>query len=148
VIVRGTIENSDAGYWTLGDRFVSLQGQFRLAFSFLHSYNLSRTGEHGSGWHVSSRNYFYQVHDQPGLELIAFHWHPGRPGQPAFPHLHIAGSDGSVAIGRTNHVPTGRVSLESVVRFLITELDVRPLRVDWERVLDEGERTFMSRRTW
>jgi hypothetical protein len=38
--------------------------------------------------------------------------------------------------------------LESVVRFLVAELDVRPLRDDWDSVLDEGERTFTARRTW
>ena len=148
MIVRGRPESDDVGFWTLGNRFVSLQGRSRLAISFLYSYQISRNTEVAPGWHVRSRNYFHQVHRQTGPELIAFHWHPGRAGQPEYPHLHVDGAPGPVTIARKNHVPTGRVSLESTVRFLITELDVQPLRDDWESVLDEGERAFMSQRTW
>ena len=80
--------------------------------------------------------------------IIAFHWHPGRRGQPEFPHLHVTSQAGSVQISAKSHVPKGRVSIESIVRFLIEELQVRPLRSDWERVLDEGERLFNARRSW
>jgi hypothetical protein len=114
----------------------------------LHSYGLRRGTEDAAGWLVSTRNYFYQVHHQAGPELVAFHWHPGRADQPEFPHLHVDGAAGPIAIVRQNHLPTGRVSLESVVRFLITELEIRPLRDDWERILEEGERSFMARHSW
>lgn len=45
------------------------------------------------------------------------------------------------------HLPTGRVSIEAVVRFLIQELDGEPRREDWEEVLDDAERPFIEHRT-
>jgi len=55
---------------------------------------------------------------------------------------------GAVEVSRRHHVPTGRVSLEAVVRFLIVELGVTLRRDDWEDVLADGERRFAERRTW
>jgi hypothetical protein len=125
-----------------------MQGPSRITFSVLHSYRLGQNAEDIHRWQLSSHNYFYQVNAEAGPELIAFHWHPGRADQPDYPHLHVNGVAGPVMINRRNHVPMGRVSLESVVRFHIAELRVRPLRADWEHVLDEGEHGFMSRRSW
>mgnify|MGYP001271409931 FL=1 len=44
------------------------------------------------------------------------------------------------------HIPTGRVSIEAVIRMLITEFGVRPLREDWEKRLNETESRFHERR--
>ncbi len=148
VILRGLSHPNAPEYWTFNERYVPLRGRDQLAFSFIHEYILIQRGEGARNWRVSSRTYFYQVRRHPDSELIAFHWHPGRRGQPEFPHLHIDGARGSVTIARKNHVPTGRISLESVARFLIAELDVRPLRGDWEQVLDDGEQAFSSHRSW
>ena len=71
-----------------------------------------------------------------------------RPNQPDLPHLHVTSQAGTAAITRKQHIPTGRVSLESVVRFAIAELGVRPIRDDWGRVLDAGQAAFDARRTW
>jgi hypothetical protein len=46
------------------------------------------------------------------------------------------------------HLPTGRVSIEAVVRFLIEDLDVVPRRRDWSAVLDRHEEAFRRSRTW
>jgi hypothetical protein len=138
VLVRGYGDDLTSDFIAFPNRYVAIGVKDRLVFSVHHAFNAQGT----------TAGYYYQVGDDKGRELIAFHWHPGRRNQPEFPHLHIDGSPGPVAVVKKNHIPTGRVSLESVVRFLIAELDVRPLRDDWDSVLDEGERTFTARRTW
>ncbi|MDQ3693418.1 MAG: hypothetical protein M3464_07305 [Chloroflexota bacterium] len=40
------------------------------------------------------------------------------------------------------HLPTGRVSIQSVVRFAIEELGVPPLRRNWRDILDRGQQQF------
>jgi len=148
VIRRGAANADDPDFLTLGDRYVPLQGRYRLELSVLHTYVLKQRASELGAWQASTANYFYQVREWDGQEVIAFHWHPGRRGQPDFPHLHVTSQSGSVQIPAKSHVPTGRISIESVVRFLIEELDVRPLRPDWDRVLLEGERSFDDRRSW
>jgi hypothetical protein len=46
------------------------------------------------------------------------------------------------------HHPTGRVSLESVVRACITEYKVAPLRDDWDKTLALREGDFQIYRSW
>jgi hypothetical protein len=49
------------------------------------------------------------------------------------------------------HVPTGRVSIESVLRLLLTDLKVPPARdhvSDFADVLDASERDFIEHRRW
>lgn len=89
-------------------------------------------------------------------EVLAFHWTPeatgGRPV--TFPHLHI----GSALLGGQTiirphdlhkaHVPTGLVSLQTVVRFAITEFGVTPLRPDWDEVLERTEEASSRWQIW
>lgn len=114
----------------------------------LHLYDFIVREENRDAWQVVSKGYFYTFSEQNGREIIAFHWHPESRDQPDFPHIHVNSPSGASAIHRKHHVPTGRVSLESVVRFAIVELRVRPLRPDWERVLDASQADFDVRRTW
>jgi hypothetical protein len=115
-----------------------------LEFWLHHTYELGqRQGDPGS-LNAIATGYFYQLRERAGPEIIAFHWHPNQRNQPDFPHLHLRSRSGSVEIDRKNHVPTGQVSLQSVVRFAIVELGVRPLRSDWEAVLAEGEQRFAA----
>lgn len=46
------------------------------------------------------------------------------------------------------HLPTARVSFESVVRFAIEELGASPARQGWQDDLDDAERRFRAFRTW
>ena len=61
--------------------------------------------------------------------------------------MHAYGSHNSFQIDRL-HPPTGRVSVEAVVRFLIEDLDVVPRRDDWGAILDRHEEAFRRSRTW
>lgn len=103
-------------------------------------------------------DYEYTVFDSRRRELFVFHWHPVSVSEAWWPHVHV----GSVAVDAAAegmeggfyerfsrlHIPTGMLAIEQVVRFLITELQVTPLRADWEAVLQEGETQFVQQRPW
>lgn len=94
-------------------------------------------------WKVSTRAYRYKLEDTDGRELISWHWHPRTAGLDARPHIHVP--DGPLG---NRHLPTGRVGLESVVRFALLEMHVRPRRADWGQVLDNVQKAFETYRTW
>lgn len=94
------------------------------------------------GWHVSTRQYEYYIQDDEERELIAWHWHP--ESKITYPHLHVPAGQ----IHHKMHIPTGRVSIEAVIRLLITEFGVPPIRHDWEVVLEEAEANFIRYRRW
>lgn len=103
-------------------------------------------GERGP-WKVSTAAYFYALHDERQREIIAFHWHPETENQKE-PHLHVYPASNIMTLLAKVHLPTGRITLEQFLRFLIIELDVKPLRNDWERVLAGTERRHLQYRTW
>jgi hypothetical protein len=43
------------------------------------------------------------------------------------------------------HVSTGWVTIEEVIRFLISELEVKPKSADWDKILRESEERFRQR---
>jgi hypothetical protein len=68
-------------------------------------------------WHVSTVAYDYRLsRAEDCSELLSWHWHP-RTGV-TFPHVHVAAAD----LSRKVHVPSGRVSIEAVLRMLLGEL--------------------------
>lgn len=81
------------------------------------------------------------------VEILHFHWDreplPGNPYPPG--HLHIGkGLLAQPTFMRRGdfhhaHIPTGRVSMESVIRFAIMELEVEPLERNWSHVLADSE---------
>ena len=100
-----------------------------------HHYVVTE-GPAGEGWQVRDGAYFYAIETQGGSELLAYHWHPRGRSPIVAPHLHV-GAD--IQIGQRLlskvHLPTGAIRLQDVIRLAITELDVEPLRDDWEQVL-------------
>ncbi|MBA3413943.1 MAG: hypothetical protein H0U10_01795 [Chloroflexia bacterium] len=122
---------------------VPLRGRHRLALKVFHAYEAT---EDASGWSAHTRAYLYHVYADDGREFTVFHWHPER-GRVALPHAHFKTLNDPIPMGKA-HIPTGRVSLEAVVRLLIDELAVQPIRQDWERVLSRTERAFIERRSW
>ncbi len=88
---------------------------------------------------ATTRAYRYKLESGDGQEVLSYHWHPAGRSHVTEPHLHLGSLGGTferLLAGR--HLPTGEVSFQQFVRFLITEVGVRPLRDDWERVLAEG----------
>jgi hypothetical protein len=45
-------------------------------------------------------------------------------------------------------VPTGRVSIEDVIYFIVQELGIKPLQEDWKTILEEERQPFMRDKTW
>jgi hypothetical protein len=91
---------------------------------------------------VSTVAYVYRLDDDAGRELIAWHWHAG--SRVSYPHAHMTG----LAVSSRAHLPTGRVSIESVLRLLLDDLGVPARRPDYAEVLAEAERLFIGRRRW
>lgn len=92
-----------------------------------------------------SYRYRWQADSDDGSWLIR--WEYKREGAGAYPaaHLHVNASPERYAhekhFGKL-HLPTSRVPLEGVVRFLITEIGVEPISENWHETLTEAERVF------
>jgi hypothetical protein len=90
--------------------------------------------------------YQYRLLDQDDTELLVYHWQPESAG-PTFPHLHVSASLDAQFDARNRqsidldkrHLATGLVTLRSVVRMLITEFQIRPLRAEWAEHLANPE---------
>jgi hypothetical protein len=106
-------------------------------------------------WRVTSRMYEYSLLDLDETELLVYHWQPD--ADPAYPHIHVSAAlrartsaleeKQSIDLDRL-HLPTGRVSLEAVVRMLITEFGIAPRRSNWQEVLKQTEAIFREDATW
>lgn len=74
--------------------------------------------------------------DSTRREVLAFHHHPN--SRSPKPHIHVRSS--VLHELASAHVPSGIIRLAPVIRMLIEDLGVRPLRNDWRDVLaSEGE---------
>jgi hypothetical protein len=116
----------------------------------LHRFVVRRLAENRGLWTASTTEYIYRVSDERDDLLAAWHWHPMTQlsGDDApWPHLHAYGVRDTLTLHKL-HLPTGRVSLEAVIRFLVMDLDVAPRRADWRTVLDRREEQFRQARTW
>lgn len=103
-------------------------------------------------WKASSRQYGYDIWEpMPDGRLkpvIQWHWHPAS-GNTDEPHIHVrAGEEICGRETRKLHIPSERVAFESVVRFLIVDLGVVPLRADWEALIEGALAAFVRFRTW
>lgn len=131
-------------------RLVRSADRRQIFFEFRQSIHVDdRVADSGQSNEVSIEIYEYKILDSRRQELFVFHWHPASRSEATWPHVHI----GSVAINAAGggmeagfyehfsrlHVPTGLLVIEQVVRFLITELQVTPLRDDWDVVLQPEE---------
>lgn len=98
---------------------------------------------------VRTVRYAHQVYGVDSQhEIVLFHWHP-ETGQGL--HVHVGAREltrSETRLTRQDHIPTGRVPVEALVRFLIADLAVKPLRSDWERVLAECEKDFWQYARW
>jgi hypothetical protein len=91
-------------------------------------------------------SYEYRLLDLDQREIIAFHWHPTGLSNVTDPHLHLSSRLNPIEMGRNQepldlvdmHIPTGFVTLEDVVRLLISEFGIAPRRDDWGDLLREN----------
>lgn len=119
------------------DQPIALQCQPRLLLKIGMLYEIVPTQDRPERgpWRASTRGYMY-------------HWHPA--GAVRNPHAHIGATrlaPDAVLLYKA-HYPTGRISLESVIRICITEYKVSPMKSDWHDVLGARERDFETYRSW
>jgi hypothetical protein len=106
-------------------------------------------GPYAGQYKVRTLGYAYSLSQTENVDdsFLSWHWHPP---DPAHPHLHVkaTGPVTSTAEGTEGlHLPSGRVSVESVIRLLISEHGVDAPE-GWAQVLDENEELFRKYRTW
>jgi hypothetical protein len=93
---------------------------FGLHFSQRYDCLQASAGE--QLWEVNVRGYIYQVCQRRGdgwREILSYHWHPEL--QVPFPHLHFKQGERLVTKA---HLPTGHVSIKSVVESLIQDFGI------------------------
>jgi len=103
------------------------------------------TGEKGP-WKVSTAAYYYGIHDRHQSEILSYHWHPQTERN--YPHIHLHSGSSVIRALQGIHLPTGRVSLEQVLRLLIEEMKVKPIRPDWNKVLEGTQSRHEQFRSW
>jgi hypothetical protein len=93
-------------------------------------------------------SYIYSVY-RDEEELFAWHWHPLRTPDRPYPHMHVYADQPRLGLTvHKLHIPTGRTSFESLIRFLVTDLRVVAELVGWEKIIEESEARFMAFKTW
>lgn len=144
----GTYASDRPHVLTFGDGLPQKLKGANVYLVITQSYRVIQEEDPDRGpWRVTIDQYVYTLRALRGRDksekpatLLSYQWHP-KPGERySYPHLHLGpasgiGSSASAAARLTDksHVPTGRVAVEDVVRFAITQLNVEPLRDDWEK---------------
>ena len=128
---------TQVSYLQFPERWVSLDHPDGLEWSVMHGYERVNASVHTSSC-------CYDIRMPGERDLFQFHWHPATPPIRQ-PHLHMRHAPGA---SRRFHIPTSRISIESVIRFAILELGARPIRQDWQAILDRNEQAFAERLTW
>lgn len=100
-------------------------------------------------WKVETIAYYYALEAESGREILAYHWHPDTGFPVTTPHMHL-GPEAAVGhqLLAQSHLPTGRISMEDVLRLAITDFHVEPNRPDWEDVLAGTQAAYFTWRTW
>jgi hypothetical protein len=137
-------------------QLVELHGPNRLRIQVGHAFRLIETPDADRGpVKASTVRYQYLITTDGHREVFGYHWTPDAPApQKTHPHMHIGSlvTAESAFLPKTFsglHIPTGRVSLESVIRFLIEELAVETI-IDRDTALDrlrQSEAAFHRYRT-
>ena len=91
-------------------------------------------------------SYEQRILDRDDREILAFHWHPIGLSNVIDPHLHLSSRLNLIEMGRDQeplplgdmHILTGFVTLEDVVRLLISEFGIRPRYANWDAILREN----------
>jgi hypothetical protein len=102
-------------------------------------------------YRLETAEYAYRIQSSPSIGDEAFvrFEYVGPKKDPNFPYcrnhvqLHRDYHDAVASFSPCEfHIPTGWVTIEQVIRFLITDLKVRPLVQNWRQILNESEKQF------
>ncbi|MCU1318985.1 MAG: hypothetical protein JWP98_503 [Edaphobacter sp.] len=98
---------------------------------------------------VKTESYVYEILDSvTHKDVFCFHWEPHSRVQ--YPHLHLgfATKGHGLPIDNKAHIPSGRVAVEDLVAFLISDLGVKPLKANWADILVVERQKFMNIKSW
>jgi hypothetical protein len=103
-----------------------------------------------SPWKVRTAAYQYAIETEDGQEVLVYHWHPAANSPITFPHVHLGSIalKGDGVLDHKDHLPTGRVALQQVIRLAVADFRAKPLRRDWTDVLAQAEAAFRLDRSW
>jgi hypothetical protein len=126
-----------------------LPGPLKIGLFIAHDYEVIEVGTGDERYRVHSRGYHYELSAESGRALVIYDWHPEGAGDDAvaWPHAHLRAYTQPVDLSHA-HWPTGRVSLESIIRTTIRDLQVPPRCDDWEALLDRHEQAFADHASW
>lgn len=98
-------------------------------------------------WRATTKGYMYSVMEdtEAQREIVGFHWHPGEQG---FNEAHMHIPDHPSSQMQHAHIPSGRVSIESFVSFLIREFKVKAHQTGYRGILEHSEGRFRRFRNW
>ena len=136
---------------TLGNSPAILGRDRQFALKVIQHYRIIEHEGVRGPWKVRTVAYYYTVEEagESGREMFAYHWHPSERTAITFPHFHLYQGAGPMRDDvRKAHFPTGRVSFEDVLRLVITQFGVLPLRDDWAAILDQTQTAFEDWHTW
>jgi hypothetical protein len=125
------------------DEEAKLSGPWTMAMAI--AYRAIEIQGNRGPWKISTAKYRYELFAD-NKSIVAYDWHPGRERDA--PHLHVDCGIKSPYFHHKVHLPTGRVSLEEVLRMAIEDLDVKPRRSDWDAVLRRTQARYEKFRTW
>ena len=107
-------------------------------------------------WRLKTLQYSYRIQGGPSLDsdwYFRFEYKAREVERSLHPrhHLHLPLSleCGTKRIDLSRiHIPTGRVTMEELIRFLIEELGIKPKARDWDSILRRSEETFREWTGW
>lgn len=109
----------------------------------------------GKRFRLRTRQYWYRIQEKPELTekaLLRWEYDTETPRDAHCRHhsqfpLELSLGDGRLDLDKA-HLPTGWVTMEEVIRFLIVDLEVRPpCGSKWPDVLERSEEAFFERFT-
>ena len=134
--------------WPL--RIVNQDRESIYLFAGQHfSVGVVKEGWLAGQWKVRTHGYAYSLGATEHADdaWLHWHWHPPKRDDP---HVHMRTADEEAPTHegvRGHHIPSGRVSFEAVIRYLIDDCRVLP-REGAREVLAENEELFRRFRTW
>ena len=119
----------------------SVSGSSDLLVETSMNFRIIRDNRPNMGpFRVTITAYNYMIMDAEETEILAYHWH-SEAGL-TYPHLHVT------KLGKKYHLPTGRVSLEQVIRLLLNDFQVQPRKQHWSKILNRTQTIFERYRSW
>jgi hypothetical protein len=137
------------GHLRVNDAFLRLPGT-SLEFRARMFYMIITDDRPDYGpYRVTTRGYDYSVRQTDGAAVIDYHWHPVGLSHEKRPHLHLGSSQlrPDAVLSNKQHILSGRITLESVVRDIIG-LGAVPRYPDYVDLLDLCETPHILHRSW